>query len=90
LLLTLVLASARRASGERAYLSLVVALFALLAALDQSRLQPWAYQYALMLAVLACAPRSEGKGETPRFALAALAVILANVYFWSGVQKLRL
>lgn len=91
LLLALTLAGARRAGSERAYLFLVVALFALLAALDQSRLQPWAYQYALMLMVLACAPGSEGDddGETQRCALNVLAVILASVYFWSGVQKLN-
>lgn len=89
LLLALVLAGARRARGERAYLFLSVTLFALLAALDQSRLQPWAYQYALMLAALACSPGNEDDGETHRFALSALAVILASVYFWSGVQKLN-
>jgi hypothetical protein len=49
---------------------------------DQSRWQPWFYQYVVMLAALALA---RGAGDT----LAAWRAVLAGLYFWSGVQKLN-
>jgi hypothetical protein len=59
---------------------------ALLVAGDQTRLQPWVYQYVVMLLVAARA----GGDETPEARasrLDALRVMLAAIYFWSGVQK---
>ena len=54
---------------------------AVLAAFDQSRWQPWAYQYAIMLlAVYAADP------QTP-LAVGRLAV--GCTYLWSGLQKLN-
>jgi hypothetical protein len=60
----------------------VFALFALLAAQDQSRWQPWAYQYVLMLAAIALA----GK-ERKAAALNTCCLIIAATYFWSGLAK---
>jgi len=57
--------------------------FALILAVeDQSRWQPWFYQYVAMLAALAVARDS---GDT----LAAWRVVLAGLYLWSGVQKIN-
>jgi uncharacterized membrane protein YphA (DoxX/SURF4 family) len=57
--------------------------FAALAAVgDQSRCQPWFYQYAVMLAALAFSARSDAGLHTSR-------LIVAAIYFWSGLQKLN-
>jgi hypothetical protein len=49
---------------------------------DQSRWQPWFYQYAVMLATLALARDAE---QTVR----AWRVVLVGLYLWSGIQKLN-
>jgi hypothetical protein len=57
----------------------LLALVILLAALDQSRLQPWVYQYSFMLAALALC-------RAPGDALDVCRLILAGTYLWSGLQ----
>jgi hypothetical protein len=54
----------------------------ILAADDQSRWQPWFYQYTAMLAVLAVA---RDDGDT----LTTWRVVLVGLYLWSGIQKLN-
>ena len=54
-----------------------VILAFVLAALDQSRCQPWFYQYSFMLIALSLPLRGV---ETCR-------LIVVSVYFWSGLQK---
>jgi hypothetical protein len=54
----------------------------ILAVEDQSRCQPWFYQYVAMLAALAVA---RDPGDT----LAAWRVVLAGLYLWSGIQKIN-
>ena len=54
----------------------------ILAADDQSRWQPWFYQYVTMLAALAVA---RDIGDT----LAAWRAVLVGLYLWSGIQKLN-
>jgi hypothetical protein len=54
----------------------------ILAADDQSRWQPWFYQYVVMLTALAIA-RDDGE------ALATWRLVLVGVYLWSGIQKLN-
>ena len=58
----------------------VIAL--VLALEDQSRWQPWFYQYVAMIGALAVARNS---GD----ALAAWRVVLVGLYLWSGIQKLN-
>lgn len=50
-------------------------------ALDVNRLQPWVYQYTAMLLVASLARRQNA-------ARAAFRIMLASIYFWSGVHKL--
>jgi hypothetical protein len=57
-------------------------LMLILAADDQSRWQPWFFQYGLMIGGLALARDTED-------ALAAWRTVLIGLYFWSGVQKLN-
>jgi hypothetical protein len=49
---------------------------------DQSRWQPWFYQYVAMIGALAVA-------RDPGDALAAWRVVLVGLYLWSGIQKLN-
>ena len=53
-------------------------LAAVLVACDQSRLQPWFYQYSFMLLALSVAEGGEN----------VCRLIVFSVYFWSGLQKL--
>jgi hypothetical protein len=55
---------------------------------DQTRWQPWFYQYLFMLAAIALYDRR--KSATSRIpALDVCRAILVLTYFWSGVQKLN-
>ncbi|HEX6212844.1 MAG TPA: hypothetical protein VF136_18840 [Methylomirabilota bacterium] len=54
----------------------------LLAAEDQSRWQPWFFQYVAMLAALVVA---RDASDT----LAAWRAVLVGLYLWSGIQKLN-
>jgi hypothetical protein len=69
---------------RRAIYIAVFALLAWLAVQDQSRWQPWFYQYILMLLALAL-----GGEDTPGPVLNTCCLILAATYFWSGLAKLN-
>jgi len=59
------------------FIPVFAALGAILAILDQSRLQPWFYEYFfLLLGVAFAAPN-------------ACRLLVATVYFWSGIQKIN-
>ena len=61
-----------------------LALLLVIALQDQSRWQPWFYQYALMFLAIAVAGR-----EHPESALHTCRLIVAATYFWSGIAKLN-
>lgn len=56
---------------------------------DQTRLQPWVYQYLLLLVVLASHnwQREDEFGSNQTLGL--VQFLIAGLYFWSGVQKLN-
>lgn len=81
-LLALVAVRAR----PRAYAAAFVALAALCVLFDESRLQPWFYQYLFMMLALAAYSWRDEEAFEP---LRACALVVACVYFWSGVQKLN-
>ncbi len=54
---------------------------------DQSRWQPWFYQYLFMLAALGFA--AGGDPERCESGLNACRFILAMTYIWSGIQKIN-
>ena len=62
----------------------LVAVAAAYALFDQSRWQPWFYQYLFMLAALGLSYRDE---ESRRGMLQTCRLIVAAIYFWSGVHK---
>src|SRR5271155_4062650 len=65
-----------------------VGLAGLLSLLDQSRWQPWVYQYLFMGVALAAYPWGDPEAQPERRAAAlnACRVIVAATYFWSGLQ----
>ncbi|MEX1095631.1 MAG: MauE/DoxX family redox-associated membrane protein [Planctomycetales bacterium] len=71
----------------------LIVLFVLLAGLlslwDQSRWQPWFYQYLLMLVpfVFYSWTRSDAADRRRKDLLGACRVIVAATYIWSGLQK---
>jgi uncharacterized membrane protein YphA (DoxX/SURF4 family) len=70
-------------------LTVFVVLAGLLSLWDQSRWQPWFYQYLCIGIALACYPwrNAEAQPEQRDAALNACRVIIAATYFWSGLQK---
>jgi hypothetical protein len=70
------------ASRPRWWAAAATGLALLLAADDQSRWQPWFYQYVTMLAALVLA---RDAADT----LAAWRAVLVGLYLWSGIQKLN-
>ena len=99
--LFLLLALAVHAARPRKYIAAFLVTAGLLALWDQSRWQPWFYQYYFMLAALAAFPWGgdarigEGGGDAGRInarraaALDACRLVVAGTYFWGGVQKLN-
>lgn len=71
---------------------LLVALLTLAVAsalFDQSRWQPWFYQYLAMLAALAWAAWKPDDSSRQESALGTCRLVVAATYFWSGVQKIN-
>jgi len=71
---------------------LLVALLALAGALslwDQSRWQPWFYQYLAMFGALAWASWKKDRHQATEAALNTCRLIVAATYTWSGIQKLN-
>ncbi len=69
---------------RREILIAVFVLLVLVVLQDQSRLQPWFYQYALMLLAIALAGP-----DRPTAALNTCCLIVAATYVWSGLAKLN-
>jgi hypothetical protein len=79
-----VIAIAAVVPRPRAWIVASLGLALVLAVMDQSRWQPWFYQYVVMLSAFALAPR-----DAPGAALDVCRVVVTGVYVWSGVQKLN-
>jgi hypothetical protein len=71
--------------------SLIAAIILLvfLVLLDQHRLQPWVYQYLLLLTVLVWHVWLSRAARSTLLVLSILQLIVAMLYVWSGVQKLN-
>ena len=74
-------------TGRKFPVAAAVVAFAALAFFDQTRLQPWAYEYALIFAALALGSGGEDGGEART--LAHVQILIASLYVWSGTQKLN-
>lgn len=78
---------------RRKYIFLISALVSLLLLIlfDQNRLQPWVYQYSLILLVFTLTrDDAEAADETNlNAASASIQILLAGLYIWSGIQKMN-
>lgn len=81
LILALAVAVVVRSRPHREIFALCFGLLALIA-VDHTRCQPWVYQYAVMLLVAAPGPGAPSR-------VAALQLMFAAIYFWSGLQKVN-
>ena len=71
------------------YLTVAIVTLALLCLLDQTRLQPWVYQYLAVFVVIAL-DHQRSRDERPTLlTLSALQSIVASLYLWGGLQKLN-
>jgi hypothetical protein len=85
--LVALLCAALGSRARRGTLAAFVAMAAALALFDQTRWQPWFYQYLLMMTAFVLCARSDMRDvDSPAFDVCRLVV--ATVYFWSGAQKL--
>jgi len=66
-----------------------LALAALLALFDQTRWQPWFYQYGFMLATLASFSWRADDADKSQAVFNTCRLIVASIYFYSGLQKLN-
>ncbi|MDQ3833954.1 MAG: hypothetical protein M3315_10020 [Actinomycetota bacterium] len=73
----------------RQYILAFVVLAGLLSLFDQSRWQPWFYQYLFMFVALALYPWRDQDPEKREAVLNICRLIVASTYFWSGLQKLN-
>lgn len=74
----------------RIAIAVFAVLFVVLALLDQSRWQPWAYQYLFMLIGLGLFSWQPGDARGENNALNISRIIVASTYVWSGIQKMNL
>jgi len=65
-----------------------LAVVAVFCAADQTRWQPWVFQYGVLLAVIALHTRNGVDGE--RRTLNVIRLIIAFTYVYSGLQKMNL
>lgn len=66
-----------------------IGLTATLVVFDQMRLQPWAYQYLWMLGMIGLYSWGVTQKNNRDFVLQALRIIVAAIYFFSGLQKIN-
>ncbi len=68
------------------WIAVFLAMAAVLVCFDQSRLQPWFYQYSILLAALGVCLR-KGDAAARNACLNTGRLVVASIYFWSGLQK---
>ncbi|CAN5617679.1 hypothetical protein BH20ACI4_BH20ACI4_23740 [soil metagenome] len=67
------------------FLMTAIVSLILLIIFDQMRLQPWVYQYLLLLVIFALTDDEPHSNQM----LGLAQIVIAGLYFWSGVQKLN-
>ena len=77
------------AARPRVYIFTFVTAFAIYSLFDQTRWQPWAYQYWLMLIALGCFSCKADDFVGQRDTLNICRLIMGCTYFYSGLQKMN-
>jgi hypothetical protein len=75
---------------SRKMVLIFVCLAASLSLWDQTRWQPWFYQYLFMLAAIGLLAWRKTESSRNRTALDVCRLIVAATYFWTGFQKLNI
>ena len=75
---------------SRKIIVVFVSLAALLSLWDQTRWQPWFYQYLFMLAAIGILTWRKSESSRNRTALDVCRLIVSATYFWTGFQKLNI
>ena len=88
-LLLLLLVAIAVSWKPRGYILAFVVLLAISCAMDQCRWQPWVYQYLFMLAALGLFSWQETDSPGQFNALNICRLIVASIYFFSGLQKIN-
>jgi hypothetical protein len=72
----------------RWFIAAFLAVIAAFCMMDQTRWQPWVFQYSFLLAAVALYPSNSADGERRTLNIARL--IVAGTYIFSGLQKMNL
>jgi hypothetical protein len=68
----------------KVFFTIAITSLILLIFFDQMRLQPWVYQYFLLLLIIALQTENDSNQT-----LCLSQIIIAGLYFWSGIQKMN-
>lgn len=74
----------------RRYIISLCALLAVSILFDQSRFQPWVYQYGVICALLSFYNWNLTEERLPQSILNSTRFVIAAIYFWSGLSKMNL
>lgn len=72
------------------FIAAFLAIIAVLCFFDQTRWQPWVFQYSFLLATLALFSWNNGDIDGQRRTLNIARLIIASTYIFSGLQKMNL
>jgi hypothetical protein len=72
------------------FIAAFLAIIAVLCFFDQTRWQPWVFQYSFLLATLALFSWSSGDIDGQKRTLNIARLIIASTYIFSGLQKMNL
>jgi len=73
----------------RKFIIIFIILAGILSIFDQSRWQPWFYQYLFMFTALGFYSWSSNDVQKQNTILHTCRFIVASIYFWSGLQKIN-
>lgn len=80
---------ALRKGRRNVFAAMSVTLSVFLAAMDQTRLQPWFYQYTLMMLPFIYWKGADRMNVADRnLIMTSMQIILIGIYFWAGFHKL--
>lgn len=77
-------------SNPRPWILTLFLLGVLVALGDYTRVQPWFYQYLVMLGALGAYTWRRGAAPQTPYLLDTLRILLAFIYIWSGIHKINL
>lgn len=73
----------------KTFLQIIIASILLLFFFDQLHLQPWAYEYLLILTVFYWHDWKSEDDSASNRTIGLVQIIIAGIYIWSGIQKLN-